>query len=57
MQVALLRLDIHTIQYHKFAVYIASKLQNYGVYRQLQLLLTFNMYKPQQMLSSITDIT
>jgi len=42
MQVALLRLDIDTIQYHKFTVYIASKLQNYGVYRQLQLLLTFH---------------
>jgi hypothetical protein len=34
-QVALLRLDIYTIQYHKFTVYIASKLQNYGIYRQL----------------------
>lgn len=42
MQVALLRLDIYAIQYHKFTVYIASKLQNCGVYRQLQLLLTFH---------------
>jgi len=42
MQVALLRLDIYTIQYHKFTFYIASRLQNYGVYRQLQLLLTIH---------------